>query len=372
MEQPIELSSFKRLSQLRFELDSRSIRFENPVTIAIRFDMRSIRARFEHSRKEWTCSIFFHYRIESNPSSNRIESSVTITIRARFELDSSSNRESCHNCDSIRYALDSSSTRELKIRYALDSSSIRAFENFPFSNRVAIVTGVSNRIELESSAYRIESQLWQDSRIESSSNRNCDRGFDSIRARFELDSIMEKIEHVHSFLECSNRARIERISNRIAIVTGFLNRIELESSAYRIESSSNRNCDRRFTIRYALDSSSIRAFENFPFSNRVAIVTGFSNRIELESGAYRARIVIVTDALLTSVTTVPSGALYDRTDDCMNVPLMYGSQVSRSPAGLPYPRSVSLSSWYGGSGLPSTPNYNTRDSLCRMGKFQLN
>jgi len=40
---------------------------------------------------------------------------------------------------------------------------------------------------------------------------------------------MEKIKHVHSF----SNARIELELNRIAIVTGFSNRIELESSANR-------------------------------------------------------------------------------------------------------------------------------------------
>ena len=63
----------------------------------------------------------------------------------------------------------------------------------------------------------------------------------TIRARF--DSIQEPCHNCDlikewEILECSNRARIE--SNRIAIVTGLSNRIELESS-------SNRNCDRRFT-----------------------------------------------------------------------------------------------------------------------------
>ena len=123
----------------RFELDMRSIRarFENPVTIAIRFDMRSIRARFEPSRKEWTCSIFSI--IESNRARIELESSSNRIVCHNY--DSSSIRESCHNCDSIRYALDLSSIRA---RFELDS-----------------------RI----SHSRIESQLWQGSRIESSSNR---------------------------------------------------------------------------------------------------------------------------------------------------------------------------------------------------------
>ena len=88
------------------------------------------------------------------------------------------------------------------------------------------MTGFSNRIELESS-----------------SNRNCDRGFDSSSIRARFDSIMEKFEHVHSFLECSNRAHIE----------------------------SNRNCDRVLE------------------SNRA--------RIKRISSSNQARIAIVTDAL---------------------------------------------------------------------------
>ena len=104
----------------------------------------------------------------------------------------------------------------LSVCHNYDSSSIR------FENPVTIAT-------------RFQNGKFSNARIERISNRIAIVTDDSIR--FELDSIMEKIEHVHSFLECSNRARIERISNRIAIVTGFSN---------RIESSSNRNCDRRF------------------------------------------------------------------------------------------------------------------------------
>ena len=118
----------------RFALDSTSIRESCNNCDSIRFALDSswIRAGFEHSKKEWTCSIF------PILESNRIESSVTITIRARF---------------------DSRTLSQLRF----DSNSIQAFENFPFSNRVAIVTGSSNRIELESS-----------------SNRNCD-----IRSRYK-------------------------------------------------------------------------------------------------------------------------------------------------------------------------------------------
>ena len=82
-------SRVKRLSQLRFELDSSSIcaRFEldsirepchNCDSIRYALNSSSIRA-FE---KRMNMFNFFHYRIELESSSNRIESSVTITIRA--------------------------------------------------------------------------------------------------------------------------------------------------------------------------------------------------------------------------------------------------------------------------------------------------
>ena len=115
----------------------------------------------------------------------------------------------------------------------------------------------------------------------------------SIRARFDsrtlsqlrLDSIMgnsrmlesssnrariESIRNCDRVLE-SNRARIERISNRIAIVTGFSNRIELESS-------SNRNCDRRFdSIRARFELDLIREWK------KLNMFILFSNaRIEIE------------------------------------------------------------------------------------------
>ena len=101
------------------------------------------------------------------------------SICARFELDSI--REPCHNCDSIR---------EWEILECLNRA-------------------------------QIESQLWQSSRIESSSNRNCDRRFDS--------SLIREWKKLNKFILFSN-ARIE--SNRAHI---------------KRESSSNRNCDRRFT-----------------------------------------------------------------------------------------------------------------------------
>ena len=162
------MSGIKRLSQLRFELDSSSIcarfeldsiRFENPVTIAIRFDMRSIRASIRAFEKRMNMFNFFHYRIESSSNRARIESSVTIAIRARFdsrilsqlrfdsicarfELDSI--RELCHNCDSIRYALDSS-IREFPILESsrncdrvLESNRAR-IERISSSNRARIV-----------------------------------------------------------------------------------------------------------------------------------------------------------------------------------------------------------------------------------------
>ena len=156
----------------RYALDSSSIRFENPVTIAIRFDMRSIRARFEHSRKEWTCSIFSI--IESSSNRARIESNPLSQLR--FELDSSS----------IRFE------NPVTIAIRFDMRSIRArFEHSRISHS------------------RIESQLWQGSRIESSSNRahielesssnrNCDRRF------FSQSSATDVRSRVH---DCVSRWR---------------------------------------------------------------------------------------------------------------------------------------------------------------------
>ena len=68
----IELK-LNRLSQLRFELYSNSIRFENSVTIAI---------RFEHSRKDWTCSIFDILESSSNWAQIELESNRLV---ARFD-----------------------------------------------------------------------------------------------------------------------------------------------------------------------------------------------------------------------------------------------------------------------------------------------
>ena len=149
----------KRLSQLRFELDMRSIRarFDSRILSQLRFD--SICARFEldSSIREKNEHVQFFSIIESN--------------RARIELES--NRILCHN---------------------YDSSSIRArFDS------------------------RILSQL----------------RFDSICARFELDSSIREFPILESSRNCdrvleSNRARIERISSsnraRIVIVTDALAR----------------------------------------------------------------------------------------------------------------------------------------------------
>ena len=123
-----ELDSIRELtlSQLRFN------------SICARFELdSSIREKNEHVQ-------FFPLsnRIGLESSSNRIESSVTITIRARFEVDS------------IRFE------NSVTIAIRFDMRSIRArFEH--------------SRISYS----RIESQLWQGSRIESSSNRYCDRRF---------------------------------------------------------------------------------------------------------------------------------------------------------------------------------------------------
>ena len=166
------------------------------------------------------------------------QQTVTIAIRARFELD----------MRSIRARFDSRTLSQLRFdsicaRFELDSSIREKNEHVQF---FSIIESNRARIELESNRILCHNYDSSSIRARFDSRILSQLRFDSICARFELDSIRElsqlrfdsicaRFEHSrisHSRIESQlwQGSRIESSSNRAHI---------------ELESSSNRNCDRR-------------------------------------------------------------------------------------------------------------------------------